>query len=250
LQTVAVVFEPVVDRTAGDLAGWLPARLPRKVWAATIAAFVVAYGFMFIVVHPLVDTRICVARLPDPLFPLLPFDERWYLVSHQLFYLVTAVAVVALGRQALRGEHRPLVRFGAGVSVQAVLRSLTLFLTPLCRANVEPGRAWLPALPTVDLGFMRLPWRPWAGNDLVFSGHVSEFLILSLAVRPFWPPRARWALVAFQVLQAVALVATRGHYTIDIVIAVPFAFFADRVAMAGLTWWTGRRAPGRSALSG
>ena len=31
-------------------------------------------------------------------------------------------------------------------------------------------------------------------------------------------------------LEALALVITRGHYTIDIVIAVPFAFLADRMS--------------------
>jgi PAP2 superfamily protein len=228
---------------AGDPADRLPARFSGGVWLATGGAFVFAYGLLFTVVHPYVDTRKCVAQLPDPLFALIPYAHGWYRISHELFYVVTAICLAVLMRQTARGEHRALVRFAAGISVQAVLRAITLVLLPLCRATVAPGTAALDAVPTIDLGFMHLPWRTWATNDLVFSGHVGEFLILSLAVRPFWPGRARLALGAFQVLQAVALVATRGHYTVDIVIAIPFAFFADRLTVAALARWTARRPP-------
>jgi hypothetical protein len=225
---------------AGDPAGRLPARLPWSIWLTTALAFVCAYGLLFTVVHPYVDTRVCVAQLPDPLFWLIPYDVRWYRISHDLFYVVTVACLAVLAGQAVRGEHRALVRFAAGISVQAVMRAITLVLLPLCRITVAPGTAALTVVPTIDLGFMHLPWRSWATNDLVFSGHVGEFLILSLAVRPFWPGRARLALGLFQVLQAVALIATRGHYTVDIVIAVPFAFCADRLAVAALARWTAR----------
>jgi hypothetical protein len=208
----------------------LPPRFPPRVWAAVVAAFVAAYGLLFTVVHPYVDTRICVAQLPDPLFAVLPFDARWYRVSHELFYVVTAATLTGLFVQAVRGDHRPLVRFAMGISLQAVMRSLTMALLPLCRATVTPGHAAKTVVPTLNLGFAKLPWLPWATNDLMFSGHVCEFLILYLAVRTTWPRWALWALIVFQVLEALALVITRGHYTIDIVIAVPFAFLADRLA--------------------
>jgi hypothetical protein len=105
---------------------------------------------------------------------------------------------------------------------------------PLCRATATPGHAVLASVPSLNLGFARVPWLPWATNDLMFSGHVCEFLILYLAVRSTWPRGALWALIVFQVLEALALVITRGHYTIDIVIAVPFAFLADRIAAVSL----------------
>jgi hypothetical protein len=228
---------------AGDPAGRLPGRFSLAIWVTTGLAFVCAYGFLFTVVHPFVDTRVCVAQLPDPLFWLIPYNEAWYRISHDLFYVVTLVCLAVLALQSVRGEHRALVRFAAGISVQAVLRAITLVLLPLCQVTVAPGTAALAVVPTINLGFMHLPWRSWATNDLVFSGHVGEFLILSLAVRPFWPGRARLALGLFQGLQAVALIATRGHYTVDIVIAVPFAFFADRLAVAALARWTARRSP-------
>lgn len=211
-----------------------PRRFGPAVWGAVAAAFVLAYGFLFTVVHPYVDTRTCVAQLPDPLFAVLAYDPRWYRVSHELFYVVTAVVLAALISQAARGDHRPLVRFALGISLQAVMRALTMALLPLCRATVSPGHAARALVPTLDLGFARLPFLPWATNDLMFSGHVGEFLILYLAVRGSWPRPALAALIAFQILEALALVITRGHYTIDIVAAVPFAFLADRMALAAL----------------
>jgi hypothetical protein len=212
----------------------LPPRFRSSIWATVVLGFVTAYGFLFTVVHPYVDTRICVAQLPDPLFTILAYDPRWYRVSHELFYVVTVAALAALFTQAARGDQRPLVRFTLGISLQAVMRSLTMALLPLCRATVSPGHAARAIVPNLDLGLFRLPWLPWATNDLMFSGHVGEFLILYLAVRKTWPRGALWALAVFQVLEALALVITRGHYTIDIVIAVPFAFLADRLAMSAL----------------
>jgi hypothetical protein len=241
LQTPALTVDKPRDRLAGDPASRLPARLPWSVWVGTAVSLVLTYGFLFSYVHPHVDTRICVAQLPDVLFPILPFNAAWYRVSHDLFYVVTIASLAALITQAVRGDHRALLRFSAAVSFQAVLRATTLLMLPICKATVLPGHAALEAMPTVDLGFARIPWRMWATNDLIFSGHVCEFLILTFAVWPFWPARARLALVAFQLLQATALIATRGHYTIDVIIAVPFAFFADRLTVALLAWWSTRR---------
>jgi hypothetical protein len=227
-----------------DLAACLPARFPPAVWAAAASFFVCAYVFLFAVVHPYVDTRICLAQLPDPLFAYIPYDGRWYRISHELFYLVTAAALTGLVTQAARGEQRPLLRFGVGVGFQALFRSLTMSLLPLCKATVAPGHRALEHVPTFSIGPLTVPWRAWATNDLVFSGHVAEFLILFFAVRTTWPRTALAGLVVFQVLQAVALIATRGHYTVDLVIAVPFALLADRLGV----WLLGRSAPLRHHL--
>jgi hypothetical protein len=234
------------DRLAGDPAARLPALFPLWVWMVVVIAFVLAYGFLFSVVHPFVDTRPCVSQLRDPLFALLSFDDRWYKVSHELFYAVTVASVAALVTQAVRGDHRPILRFALGVSLQAPLRSLTMALLPLCKVTVEPGQAARAAIPTLDLGFVQVPWLTWATNDLMFSGHVGEFLILYLSVRRFWPRPALLGLIAFQVLMALALVITRGHYTIDIVVAIPFAFMADRLAAAMLEGLSAVRASART----
>jgi hypothetical protein len=120
------------------------------------------------------------------------------------------------------------------------MRALTMVLLPLCRATVEVGHRAREVVPTLDLGFARIPWLTWATNDLMFSGHVCEFLVLYLAVRRSWPRGALAALIAFQILEALALVITRGHYTVDVVVAIPFAFLADRLAL-GVLGLVGRR---------
>lgn len=224
---------PAAMREPPDLMDDLPHRLPPRAWVATLLGFALAYGFMFSVVHVLADTRPCIARIDDPFFKVIPRDLRWYLVTHTVYYFFTFGGIGALAWRAFRGDHRPLMRFAAALTVQAVLRSATIWLLPLCRFTVEPGTVVLREVPTVDLGFARIPWRTWASNDLVFSGHVGEFLLLSWVTR-HWPAPARWALVVFQILQAYGLLATRGHYTVDLLLAVPCAFFADAVARRAL----------------
>jgi hypothetical protein len=219
-----------------ELARWqdgslrLPSRLPLRVWLVAIALFTGAYGFMWSVVHVRADTEPCLTRLVDPLFGVISYNRAWYYVTHDVYEVVTVLVVIALFLQALRGEHRPLVRWGTGLAIQALLRSTTISLLPICRHNIEPGTIALDKIPMLDLGFVQIPWRVWASNDLIFSGHVGEFLLLFWATRT-WPKSVRWGLVVFQVFQAYGLIATRGHYTIDILLAVPCAFFADSIAV-------------------
>jgi hypothetical protein len=214
--------------------GQLPPRLPTRVWIAVAVSFVAAYGFMFSVVHIAADTRPCLAHLPDPLFSFVPFDGRWYFVSHDLYYAFNLTGTLTLLIQAIRGDHRGLARFGAGLTLMAVMRSVTITLLPICKATVPVGSVFLTEIPTLNLGFAQIPWRMWATNDLIFSGHVCEFLLLSFP--------ARLLLAAFQLLQAYALIATRGHYTIDVLLAIPFALLADRLAFHALRLMTRNRA--------
>jgi len=215
--------------SGGPVVAALPARLPPALWLGTLAAFVGAHVLMFSVVHPYVDTRLCVARLQDPFFELVAYDRRWYFVTHQIYYVLTFTGIGAFVWQAVRGDHRPVMRFAAALSLQALLRCATLSLIPLCRATVTPGTAVLTEVPTVDLGFAQLPWLLWATNDLVFSGHVGEFLIMMWVGRS-WPLPARLVLILFQILQAYGLIATRGHYAVDLLLALPCAYFADAMA--------------------
>jgi len=209
------------------------ARLPLRVWVLASLAFVAVYGFMWTTVHVYVDLRPCQLRLDDPLFALIPYDRRFYYVTHDLYYAATALGLGWLLLQAWRGDHTGIVRWGAALSVQAALRSITITLLPLCRVTVPPASAAIEQIPRLELGLFSVPWRVWASNDLVFSGHVGEFLLLFWAIRS-WPPGARAALVVFQIVQVYALLATRGHYTIDVVLAVPCAYFADGVAVAAI----------------
>ncbi len=212
----------------------LPVQPPRRwgwpVWVAGIVAFLGSYICLFAFVHVAVDTRACLTPLPDdPLMKLIPASEGPLFVTHTLYFWFTTLATLALAAQAVRGRHEPLLRWGIGLSLQAGLRSVTMLLLPLCRIELAPGTVPFAVAPTLDLGFAKIPWRMWGTNDLVFSGHVGEFFLLSLATR-HWPRPVRVLLVAFQIAQAYSLIATRGHYTIDIVVAIPFAFFADAIA--------------------
>jgi hypothetical protein len=209
------------------------ARLAPRVWIACLGAFVAAHMFMFSFAHIAVDMRACVARLEDPLFAVIPWDKRWYLVTHPVYYVFTFGGIGLFVRQAARGDHRPLARFALSLGIQAAMRSVIMVLIPLCRYTRQAGTVVLTEIPTVDLGLFRLPWRTWATNDLVFSGHVGEFLIMTWLSRQ-WPRPLRAALIAFQGLQAWGLIATRGHYTVDLVLAVPCAYMAYRMALGAL----------------
>lgn len=230
-----------------DAAG-VPMRLPPWVWVAIAVGFAIAYGIMFTVVHVAADTRPCVAQLPDPLFGMIRYDPRWFYFSHQVYYVFTFGGLGALFYGAIRhGNHAPLGRFAAGLSIQAALRCATVILLPICRATVAPGTIVLAEVPTLDLYFFQVPWRLWAVNDLIFSGHVGEFLLMFWATR-HWPRWSRVSLVVFQVLQAYALLATRGHYLIDILLAIPCAYMADGVSVWLLSH-VGRRARARAVAT-
>jgi hypothetical protein len=208
----------------------MPRRMPLPVWLIAIFAFLTVHVFMWSVVHVHADSRPCLTQLPDPLYTIVPFDPRWYFVSHQIYSTLTVLALVGLVYSALRGDERSLLRWGMALTLQAAIRSVTVTLLPICRMGVEAGTIPLRHVPTVGFGTFRIPWHAWAVNDLVFSGHVGEFLLLFWATRD-WPRPVRSGLVVFQLAQAYALIATRGHYTIDMFLAVPCAYFADSVAV-------------------
>lgn len=214
----------------GDPVAALPRRLPLRTWLVVVGTFLCAYGMMFSLVHVAADTRACLTHLPDPLFPLIPRDPRWYYVSHEVYYVFNAAGTIALLITAVRGDHRGLARFGLGLALMALMRSISITLLPFCKITVAPGSIALTQIPYADLGFARIPWRMWATNDLIFSGHVCEFILLSFAIRDF-PRWAKRLLIVFQLLQGYALIATRGHYTIDVVIAIPVAILANDLAL-------------------
>jgi len=82
---------------------------------------------------------------------------------------------------------------------------------------------------------------PRLGIDEPHLADVGEFLLVQRAGHG-WPRAARIGMLVFQVVQAIALIGTRGHYTIDIVVAIPFAIVADLSALALLARLPGARA--------
>lgn len=213
----------------------LPRRLPARLWLATIACFLVVYYLMFSWVHIWADMRPCLAPLRDPLLALIPHDRRWLAVTGDGWVLVTLG--VGLGgviiHARLYGDHRPAIRWGIALTIMALMRSLTILLIPACNAQLAPGSMPLCRVPTVSLGPLAIPWHISASNDLVFSGHIAELVLLQLATRS-WPRPLRAALWACTGIMAYALMATRGHYLWDILAALPCAWLADRLALAAL----------------
>jgi hypothetical protein len=219
----------------GDRWAVFEPRLSLAVWAFALFVFIAVYFFMFSYVHVVADTRLCLLRLDDPLMALVPHDPRWLFITVDVYTVITLVALAALFAQAYLGDHRPVVRWGLGLAVCGVFRAATILLVPLCRWTRQPGTAALSSVPTLDLGFVEIPWRMFASNDLLFSGHVCELILLLRATRS-WPAWARAILWAFQILQIIGLISGRGHYTVDIVVAIPVAICADHAAFHILRW--------------
>ena len=225
---------PAVVRDAG---GRLPPDLPWAAWALALASFFAAYFWIFSVVHVRADTTACTLRLDDPLYRLIPLDLTWKIVTVWTYMVLTGICVALMLWQAILGDHRPVLRFGMGLAIMGLIRGLCITLIPLCRTNSLPGSITLPITPMLDLGFTSIPWRVWAKNDMLFSGHVGEFFLLWRVTRS-WPRPVRAFLWVFSALQIFGLLATRGHYTIDIILA-----FADRMAVLILSRLAVHREP-------
>ncbi|XP_042403993.1 phosphatidylcholine:diacylglycerol cholinephosphotransferase 1-like [Zingiber officinale] len=65
---------------------------------------------------------------------------------------------------------------------------------------------------------------------LFFSGHVAGAVIASLDMRRTQRHKMAWAFDALNLLQSVRLLASRGHYTIDLAVGVGAGFVADVLA--------------------
>ncbi|KAK4763966.1 hypothetical protein SAY87_013404 [Trapa incisa] len=65
---------------------------------------------------------------------------------------------------------------------------------------------------------------------LFFSGHVAGSMIASLDMRRMKRWRQAWTFDALNILQAVRLLGTRGHYTIDLAVGLGAGILFDSVA--------------------
>jgi hypothetical protein len=178
-----------------------------------------------------VDTRVCVGYSPDPLFRIIPFDERWILITHPVYIVVTWAAALTVLAQAFRGNHAPALRWALSLCFMTTMRAATLLLIPLCRPTLIPfSSPPLTAFQTISLHCFSIPWRMFAVNDLVYSGHTAAYLLLLMATGT-WFRIARVSLAVFLGFMIYGLLATREHYTIDILLAVPCSFFAMFLAV-------------------
>jgi len=218
-------------RPDADTRRGLALRYPAAVWVGVMSTFLAVHYVVFGFVHNIVDMRPCLATPPDPLLKIIAFDTRWMVVTLDAYVAVTAVVSALLIVQAMRGVHTPALRFALGLAFMSSMRIGTLLLIPLCRPTMMPGGAPpLTAPEMVNLGFVSIPLRVFALNDLVYSGHTSLFLLL-LRATGTWAPAGRLAVGGFLGVMVYGLLATRDHYTIDILLAFPCSYFADSLAV-------------------
>jgi hypothetical protein len=219
----------------------LAVRYSAATWVAVFGLLIAVVGVLFGYVHNYVDMRVCIGYSPDPLFRFIPLDMRWTIVTIYLYVVMIFVGAIAILTQAAKGMHAPTLRWALAISIMSTLRMLTLWLIPLCRPTIQAGAAPPLSSPaTLDLHFFSIPWRVFALNDVVYSGHTSLFLMLVFATAT-WPPAARFIFAIFTVTMAYSLLATRDHYTVDIILALPCAYFADGMSVAILRWVAQRR---------
>jgi hypothetical protein len=208
----------------------VPARIPWRLWTFGIVLFLGVYCFNFGYVHIVADTRLCRLRLDDPFFKFFTHDERWALVTVTIYSWVNIFAMALMLVQAIFHDQRPFVRYGIALPLMCFQRDLAILLVPLCRTSRMPGTSVLTTVPHLNLGFAKIPWHMFASNDLLVSGHVAEFLLMLWATKS-WPRVLRYGLVASLALQILGLMHTQGHYTIDMLLAIPIAYFADAMAV-------------------
>ena len=230
-------FEPGFDSTQAGLAG----RYPLAVWLLVVSAFAVAHLTLFMWVHNLVDTRPCAGYSPDPLLQWIPNDPRWFLVTRQIYLVGILISVALFAWQAARGTETPLLRWGLALSLSTILRSATVILIPLCRSTIVPGGPPPLATPSsIHLLSVAIPWRSFALNDLVYSGHTALFFLVYRAAGG-WNRQLRLFTALFLAVMIYGLIATRGHYSVDILLAFPCAAFADNLATSALRRFARRR---------
>lgn len=181
--------------------------------------------------------------LHDVGFDLLPeLGAAWFVASE----LVTTLAFVAFGLWVLSPFFLPgpprfhtvaaLSRMLAVVSCCQLLRVASFSATqlPSPAAHCRPGSptAMLPPLrSTADVLLVNVARQVNRGcGDLIFSSHVTFTLTMALIYSRYGSlnlaKAAAWAGI---VLNAVLIVASRKHYTVDVVVAaftVPLVWLA------------------------
>ncbi|RZS29136.1 hypothetical protein BHM03_00062853 [Ensete ventricosum] len=103
--------------------------------------------------------------------------------------------------------------------------------TAPCNKYIPPHPP--PAMPALLQGFLGSGVDFPVGNVsffLFFSGHVAGAVIASLDMRRTRRRGMAWAFDALNLLQSVRLLASRGHYTIDLAVGVGAGFVFDVLA--------------------
>src|SRR5438105_7443999 len=101
----------------------LPTRLPLRAWFLAFSCLLIVYFWQFTYVHVIADSRVCRLRLDDPLFPLVPFDWGWRIVTYYAFLAIgIASGLVLLLRALFFGDQAPALRYALALAVMGLVR--------------------------------------------------------------------------------------------------------------------------------
>lgn len=128
--------------------------------------------------------------------------------SHE--YLMNVILLVMVGVFVLFGRQRRVAgRMILGFMVPLfTLRMLTTLTTIL------------PAHSSVDTTWKRSCLVNGHAYDKVFSGHTCLAILLAYVMSLFSPPGLSWAYKGLAVAEGFFAIATKGHYTVDVVMAI------------------------------
>lgn len=181
-----------------------------KVEAALTLLAIFLLTAVCLTVFPVIQHRQGVV-LSDPLLPLFrPINMDW-----PTFVLLYSAVFLGLFH-ALRDPRRFFAILQVFLVVQYI-RVVTICVTPL-----DPPLTKIPLRDPFLYSCMNNVFT----KDLFFSGHTATCFLLFLLAREKW---LRWYL-GFTTLGMVGCVlATHGHYTVDVLAAFPFTYLSYRL---------------------
>jgi hypothetical protein len=103
-------------------------------------------------------------------------------------------------------------------SLIVVLRVITIFLFPL-----EPPNGIIPLFDPIIYAFTG----KMQTKDLMFSGHVAFIVSLSLIHSNKW---VKVLFILATIIMSFLLLLQKVHYTLDVIVALPFVYFAYQIA--------------------
>lgn len=141
---------------------------------------------------------------PDLLLSVLPrVDLRFVFVYGFAAFLVWLIAA------ALWRERHHLAHIAWLYALLIAVRSLFIVLTPM---RTPADALWVAGDPLFDVLGKHLTFK----HDLFFSSHTALPFLAYLIFRDRW---ARWSFLAISLLMAFTVLATRLHYSIDVLAA-------------------------------
>lgn len=146
--------------------------------------------------------------VPDLLFVFVPYVREVLWVSTGAMVL----GVLLFAYYSLRYARDQLPTYLAVLGLMYLLRAVLMVLTPLAHARGEGPIQMFPLFQ----------------NGMWPSGHTAAALLFAWMTDARRAPGLRTVQVVLAVVVIVALIVSRGHYSIDIVGGVLLAYFVER----------------------